>query len=142
MTNVGLTREFWRLWNEEHLGELISRYDEFFTEDLEWHSPITEVTGARVIGREQFERHVADLLQAFDEIRADLQEVAEVAPDVVRSTVWIHGKGTHSGAAIDAPLIAVSRLRNGRVAWAWGSFDTDTARRVANAVAKGEKVAI
>jgi ketosteroid isomerase-like protein len=142
MTHETLTREFWRLWNDQGLGELITRYDEFFTEDLEWHSPITAVAGAHVIGREHFERHVADLLEAFDEIRADLQEVVEVAPDVVRSAVRIHGRGAHSGATIDAPLIAVARLRDGRVAWAWGSFDTDTAERVANALAKGDEVAI
>ena len=120
MTHETLTREFWRLWNDQGLGELITRYDEFFTEDLEWHSPITAVAGAHVIGREHFERHVADLLEAFDEIRADLQEVVEVAPDVFRSAVRIHGRG----------------------AWAWGSFDTDTAERVANALAKGDEVAI
>jgi ketosteroid isomerase-like protein len=142
MTNVELTREFWRLWNDRDLGELVSRYDEFFTEDLEWHSPIAEVTGARLIGREQFEQHIADLLDAFDEIRADLEEVVEIAPDVVRSTVWVHGRGTRSGAAIDAPLIGVARIRGGRIAWAWGSFDIDAAERVANAIAKGEEVTI
>jgi ketosteroid isomerase-like protein len=142
MSNVELTREFWGLWNDRDLAELVSRYDDFFIEDLEWHSPITEVTGGSVIGRQQFAQHITDLLEAFDEIGADLKEAVEIAPDVVRSTVWIHGKGAHSGAAIDAPLIAVSRLRDGRVAWAWGSFDTESAERVANAVASGEEVAI
>ncbi|HEX2359033.1 MAG TPA: nuclear transport factor 2 family protein [Solirubrobacterales bacterium] len=142
MTNVELTREFWRLWNDRDLRELVSRYDDFFTEDLEWHSPVTEVAGGRVIGRRQFEEHVTDLLAAFDEISADLEEAVELAPDVVRSSVWIHGKGANSGAAIDSPLLAISRLRGGRVAWAWGSFDIEAAQRVADAITKGEEVAI
>jgi ketosteroid isomerase-like protein len=142
MTGVELTREFWGLWNDRDLHELSRRYDEFFTEDLEWHSPITEVTGARVVGRDGFEQHLADLLDAFDEIRADAKEIVEIAPGVVRSTVWIHGTGAQSGAAIDAPLIAVARLRAGRIAWAWGSFDIEAGERVADAVARGETVAI
>jgi ketosteroid isomerase-like protein len=141
MTNLELTREFWRLWNDRDLRELVSRYDDFFTEDLEWHSPITEVAGGSVIGREQFEQHVTDLLDAFDVISADLKEAVELAPDVVRSSVWIHGKGVHSGAAIDAPLLAVSHLRGGRVDWAWGSFDIDAAERIANAIEEGKEVA-
>jgi ketosteroid isomerase-like protein len=142
MTKVELTREFWRLWNDRDLGELVSRYDEFFTEDLEWHSPITEFAGVALVGREQFEQHVADLRDAFDEIRADLEEVVELAPDVVRSNVWVHGRGAQSGVVIDARLIGVCRLRGGRIAWAWGSFDIEAAERVADAMAKGEEVAI
>ena len=45
MSNVELARRFWGLWSDEGLPELIERYDEFFTDDLEWRSPIAEVSG-------------------------------------------------------------------------------------------------
>jgi hypothetical protein len=51
VTSIELTKEFWRLWDDRSLGELVSRYDDFFTEDLEWRSPIAEVSGAQYVGR-------------------------------------------------------------------------------------------
>ena len=142
MSNVELARRFWGLWSDEGLPELIERYDEFFTDDLEWRSPIAEVSGARLLGREAFERHVADLIEAFGEIRAEPAEIAELTPDAVRCKVWVHGRGLRSGAVIDSPLISVARMREGRIAWAWGSFDLVEGERMVEAVARGERVAI
>lgn len=142
MSNVGLTREFWRLWNDDGFGELLSRYDDFFTEDLEWHSPITETAGRHHVGREGFELHIAELTESFVGIQADPTEIAEIAPDVVRSDVLIHGEGPTSGAIVDAPLIALARLRDGRLHWTWASFDLDAGERVAGALARGEEVEV
>ena len=47
-----------------------------------------------------------------------------------------------SGAVIDAPLISVARMREGRIAWAWGSFDLDEGERMVQAVARGARVTI
>ena len=142
MSNVEVARRFWGLWSDEGLPQLIERYDEFFTDDLEWRSPITEVSGARLLGREAFERHVADLIEAFGEIRAEPAEIAELTPDAVRCKVWVHGKGLLSGAVIDAPMLSVARMREGRIAWAWGSFDLVEGERMVEAVARGERVTI
>ena len=142
MSNVEVARRFWGLWSDEGLPQLIERYDEFFTDDLEWRSPITEVSGARLLGREAFERHVADLIEAFGELRAEPAEIAELTPDAVRCKVWVHGKGLLSGAVIDAPMLSVARMREGRIAWAWGSFDLVEGERMVEAVARGERVTI
>jgi ketosteroid isomerase-like protein len=142
MNNVELSQEFWRLWNDKSLGELVSRYDDFFTDDLEWRSPVAEMSGAHYVGREAFERHIADRVDTFDEIHAEPREVVEIAPDVVRSRVWMHGRGSRSGVAVDAPLIGIARMRDGRICWAWGSFDAEAADRVAEAIARGEEAPI
>ena len=135
MNNVEKAREFWAMWNCEALQTLLVRYDEFFTEDLEWRSPVAEMEGRSVVGRAEFKAHIANLLETFDEIEAKLLEAEEVAPDVVRCVVQMHGRGSQSGAVTDAPLIALARFRDGRMAWAWGSFVHDEADRMTVRVA-------
>ena len=132
--NVGLVREFWSLWNDDGLTELVRRYDDFFTEDLEWHSPVATMSGREYVGRAGFERHVADLLESFVGIRADPQQIAEIAPGVVRSDVL------SSGATVDSPLVSLARLRDARMHWTWASFDLDAGERLAGALARGERV--
>ena len=68
MSDVELVRGFWSLWNDDGLTELVARYSEFFTEDLQWRSPVTAVSGAWLTGREEF---------------VDLDEGAEMADRVV-----------------------------------------------------------
>jgi SnoaL-like domain len=140
--NIALVWEYWSLWNDDGLTELVARFDEFFTDDLEWHSPIAAMSGRRHVGRAGFERHVADLIEGFVGIRADPQAVAEIATDVVRSDVLIHGEGPSSGVTVDAPLIALARLRDIRVYWAWASFDLEAGERLAAALARGERVEV
>ena len=142
MNNVELARRFWALWRDDGLAELVSRYDEFFTEDLEWRSPVSELAGKRLVGREDFEQHVANLLEAFEEIRAEPDEIAELAPDAIRFRVWIRGRGSRSGVVIEAPLIGVARLKEGRIAWAWSSFDLDEGERMVRAVARETEASI
>ncbi|MEK6251118.1 MAG: nuclear transport factor 2 family protein [Actinomycetota bacterium] len=142
MNNVELTREFWRIWNEEGLSGLRARYDDFFTDDFEWRPPITEVMGARYVGREGFERYIADVEETLSDIHGELEEVTEIAPDVVHSRVRMHGEGTSSGAVIDAPVIGISRFSDGRICWGWGSYDPATAERVAEAIARGEEIEV
>jgi ketosteroid isomerase-like protein len=140
MSNVELIREFWRLWRNDGFDELLARYDDFFTEDLEWHSPVARMTGRSYIGRAGLAGHLADLRESFTDISADPTRIAEIAPDVVRSDVLIHGEGPTSGVTVDAPLIALVSLREGRVCWTWASFDLAAAERMAASVADGEQV--
>jgi hypothetical protein len=81
-------------------------------------------------------------LDTFDEIHAEARDVVEIVPDVVRSRVWIHGKGSRSGVVIDAPMIAIARVRDGRICWAWGSFDVEAGERVTHAMERGEEAPI
>ncbi len=141
VTNVELLREFWDLWCNDGFDELLARYEDFFTDDLEWHSPVAEMAGRRYVGRADFERHIADLRESFTEIKADPTEIAEIAPDVVRSDVLIHGEGPTSGVAVDAPLLALGRLRAGRMCWTWASFDLGEGERMASELAIGKEQA-
>jgi hypothetical protein len=137
---VELVREFWGLWSNEGFDELLARYDEFFTADLEWHSPVAAVAGRHHRGRAGLERHLAELDEGFRGIRADPQAIAEIAPDVVRSDVLIHGEGPSSGLTVDSPLVCFARLRDGRICWNWASFDLAVAERVGDALVLGETV--
>jgi ketosteroid isomerase-like protein len=141
-SNTDLAREFWSLWRHDGLAELLSRYDEFFTEDLVWRSPIAEMRGVTYVGRAGLELHLADLTEAFDEIRATPVEIVEIAPQVVRSRMRILGKGSASGVTVDSPFLGIARLRDARICWAWGSFDVDEGERLAAAIARGEEAEI
>ena len=50
----------------------------------------------------------------------------------------IHGEGPTSGVAVDAPLVALGRLRDGRMCWTWASFDLAEGERMASEVAMGK----
>ena len=113
----------------------------FFTEDLEWHSPVARMTGRSYVGRAGLAAHLADLRESFTDIKADPTKIAEIAPDVVRSDVLIHGEGPTSGVTVDAPLLALGRLRDGRICWVWASFDLAEGERMASEVAVGQEQA-
>lgn len=140
MTNSELTRESWRVMQEEGVTGLRSRYDEFFTDDLEWRPPITEMSGEAYVGRAGYQRYVDDVHEILGEIYGRLEEITEIAPDAVRVRVHVQGRGTRSGASIDAPMIMIARFRDGRMCWGWGSYDLAAAERIAEAIARGEAV--
>jgi ketosteroid isomerase-like protein len=142
MSNLDLTREFWRVWNEEGLSGLVSRYDDLFTDDYEWRPPVSQVTGVCYVGREGFERYVADVEEALRRVRGELEEVVEIAPDAVRSRARMHGEGAGSGVVIDTTVIGIARFRDGRMCWGWGSYDLAAADRLADAIARGEEVSV
>jgi ketosteroid isomerase-like protein len=122
VTNVELVREFWRTY-QSGPEAVLARYDEFFTEDLRWRPPVREMVGPAYRGREGYEHYIRDLASVLEELAAELLEVTEIAPDVVRSTIEVHAHGAISRVRIDAPLYAVCRFRDGRIAIAWSSYD-------------------
>jgi ketosteroid isomerase-like protein len=138
MSNVEIMRRFWEIWRDEGGAGLLDRYDEFFTEDAEWCPPTREMTGMRYVGRHGIEQYVHDVGQVLADLHGELQEVTEIAPDVVRSRVWIRGRAKVSGMALDAPLIGIARLRDGRVELAWASYDPEAARRAETAIVNRE----
>lgn len=117
---------------------LLERYDEFFTEDAEWCPPTREMTGMQYVGRHGIEQYLHDVGQVLADPHGELQEVTEIAPDVVRSRVWIRGHAKVSGMTLDAPLIGIARLRDGRVELAWASYDPEAARRAETAIVNRE----
>jgi hypothetical protein len=139
---VELARRVMEVWNEG-VSEVLARYDEFCTEDYEWNPPVGRLTGGPYIGREGFARYVADVKESLGEVRIKLLgDPEEIAPDLVRMNVKVHGEGPQSGVVVDAPLVALVRFREGLVCWAWGSYDPAEAEKVAGSLARGEEVSI
>jgi ketosteroid isomerase-like protein len=136
--NADVVREFWTLFNDDSFPELLSRYEDFFTEDLEWNSPVSAVAGRQVEGRAGFERHIADVAESFVGVEADPQEIIEIAPGLLRCDVLMRGEGPSSGATVDSPLVAFARLRDARIHWLWASFDLEAAERQAGVLAGDE----
>jgi ketosteroid isomerase-like protein len=142
MSNVELLREFWRVWHEEGGPGLVERYDDFFTEDAEWCPPVREMTSSRYVGRHGLEQYVHDLGQVLTDLHGELEELTEVAPDVVRSRVRVHGHGRVSGVTLDAPMIAIARFEHGRMSTAWASYDPEAARRAETAIVNREPLPV
>jgi ketosteroid isomerase-like protein len=141
VTHVELMQEFWRTWSEEGAEALVARYDEFFTEDAEWSPPVRELTGIRYSGRHGIERYAHDIGQVLGDLHGELEEIVEIAPDVVRARVRMRADGKVSGVELDAPMIAIARFREGRMSLAWASYDPEAAARAQEAIVRGEPVA-
>jgi ketosteroid isomerase-like protein len=139
-TNVELLREFWRTWKVKGGAGLVERYDEFFTENAEWRPPTRELTGARYVGREGLAQYVRDIARVITDLEGELEEITEIAPGVVRSTVQMHAHGKVSGVTIDAPMIGIAKVEDGRISLAWASYDPEAAERAAEAIIHGERV--
>ena len=140
MTDVELLREFWATWEEKGGAGLVERYEDFFTADAEWRPPMRELTGSHYVGREGLAQYVRDINRVLTDLEGELEEIVEVAPGVLRSTVRIHAKAKMSGMEIDAPMIGITRIRDGRVDLAWASYDPEAADRAAAAIVHGEQV--
>ena len=140
MTNVELLREFWQTWEAKGGAGLVERYEEFFTDDAEWRPPMRELTDSRYIGREGLAQYVKDIAQVLSGLEGELEEISEIAPNVVRSMVRIHATAKMSGMTIDAQMIGITRIRDGRVDLAWASYDPDAAQQATDAIVRGEPV--
>jgi ketosteroid isomerase-like protein len=140
VTHVELMREFWRTWSEEGAEALVARYDEFFTEDAEWFPPVRELTGMRYTGRHGIEQYAHDIGQVLGDLHGELEEAAEVTPEVVRARVRMRADGKVSGVELDAPMIAIARFREGRMSLAWASYDAEAAAKAEAAIVRGEPV--
>jgi len=135
-----LLRRFWQAWEDREGQALVERFDEFFTEDVEWRPPMRELTDPLYSGREGIEQYVSDVSHVISDLRTELEAIEEIAPDVYRATVHMQGEGKVSGVTLDAQMIAIARLRNGKIAQAWASYDPEAAERAAWAIVHGEKV--
>jgi ketosteroid isomerase-like protein len=80
------------------------RFDPRWTApDVEIHSATGDFTGTIYRGQEGVERWVADMQEAFDEWRLELDELEEFAPGRVLGVGTVHLRGRGSGATVDQP---------------------------------------
>ena len=140
MTAPEMLLEFWRTWEAKGGGALVDRYDDFFTEDAEWRPPMRELTLPRYVGREGIAQYVRDVSTVLKDLKSKVEEIEEIAPDVYRVRVHMVGHGRVSGVDLDAEMIAIARMRDGRIALAWASYDPDAAAKAEHAIVHGERV--
>jgi ketosteroid isomerase-like protein len=92
-------RDAFARWNE---GERV--FDPRWTHpDVEIHSAIGDFTGATYRGQEGVAQWVADMAEAFDEWRLELDELDEFAPGRVLGVGTAHLRGRGSGVSVDQP---------------------------------------
>jgi ketosteroid isomerase-like protein len=142
MTHVELMAEFWRTWTEGGAASLLAHYEEFFTEDAEWWPPSRELTGTQYVGKPGFEQYSYDVNQVLGDLRGEVEELAEVSPDVVRVRARMQAAGKVSGVTLDATLTMIARFREGRLSLAWATYDPDAAERAERAIVDGRPVVV
>ncbi len=125
-----LVREFWLVWGEEGVETLLARHEDFFVEDAVWSPPVAQLAGRDYVGRAGFSDYVNDFNDTFNafggELRAGAEE--EVAADLWRFEVRVSAE-LRDGGRLDANLIALVRMRDGRMSYGWGSYDPAAAER-------------
>ena len=123
-------REFWRVWGEEGVEALLVRYEDFFAEDAVWSPPVAQIAGDDYVGRAGFAEYVNDFHDTFKsfggEVGGGTDEV--VSTDLWRLEVRVSAE-LRDGGRLDANLIAIVRMRDGRMVYGWGSYDPAAAER-------------
>lgn len=129
--NVGRNKERVREFFEaieDHEDGRIEDLDEFVSEDVVNHNPVTseDVEIERVEGRAEFEAHLEALTAAFPDLRIDVEDmIAEDDRVAVRSVL----RGTHEGKLmgieptnreITLSVITIYRFEDGKIAERWG----------------------
>lgn len=129
-----LTVEFWRVWEDDDVEGLLTRYEDVFTDDAVWSPPIAQVAGHDYVGRAGFAQYVGDFRQAFNSFEPNVESVEAIAGadgaegELARATVRL-GAELANGGRIDAKLLTVVRVRGGRIDYAWGGYDPEAAER-------------
>ncbi len=129
-----LTAEFWRVWEVDDVEGLLARYEDFFVDDAVWSPPIAQVAGHDYVGRAGFAEYVGDFRQAFNTFEASVESVEAAGSadgaggELARATVRLRAE-LANGGRIDAKLLTVVRVRDGRIDYAWGGYDPEAAER-------------
>jgi len=89
-------------------------FAEFATADFEWWGFAASYEGGSYRGREGVERAVAETRTTWEEIRALPEEFRDLG-DRVLVLGRVQGRGTNSGAQVDAPLVSVLDFRGDRI---------------------------
>ncbi len=115
---------FEEVWNKARPEAI----DELSTPDVVAHG-LTDSQGRQVAGREPFKQFWRDFHSAFPDIRIEVEDSLAVGDKVmVRCTV----RATHSGDGLGFPPsgkpitftgMCMARVKDGRIAEAWNSFD-------------------
>jgi len=123
-----LGREFWRVWSEEGVEQVLAQYETFFTEDAVW-SPVTaQVAGHDYSGRDGFAEYVGDFHDTFRSFGGELLSIEELSDGIARSEVRVSAEMLNGGV-LEANLFTLTRFRGGRVEYGWGTYDPKAAEQ-------------
>lgn len=139
MSAVELVRGAWEVLAAEGLTGVVDRYDEFFSEDLRWHPPASDIVG-EFIGRDAYSGWAAGTRDTWDVLELSEPEFRELADSHVLVSTRMRARGAGSGVDLDQPLFIVYRVRNGRISWGRGWFDRGAAEAAVVALERGEEV--
>jgi ketosteroid isomerase-like protein len=101
------------------------------TEDVEVRSLRAMVEDTVYRGRTGLEQWMQDLDETWLELRIEVEEIREAAPDVVVALATIHGRGHGSDVPTQMPVALTAQLRDGLVTRAGTYADRDAALREA-----------
>ena len=102
------------------LEELFNRRDfdaylELLDPDIEWHVAREDPDATVHRGREQVRAYLEDWIDAFADLRIDMEETSE-ADDRILAVIRFTGHGSGSGMPLDDRVSFVFSLRDRRVA--------------------------
>jgi ketosteroid isomerase-like protein len=107
--NVDVVRRSWTAFNAGDLDGFFQHFDP----EIEWHDiPNYPGVGAHW-GRKAFRRHVEAFVDAWGDVRVEIEEIAATGDRVVARIRYV-GTGRESGAPVENPASgAVYEFRNG-----------------------------
>ena len=95
----------------------LDRLLELTDPEVEWHSVFAELGEAGTYrGHDGIRRYVSDLSDAWEIMRADVDDGLSVGP-VVLMVGQLHYRGRGSGVETRSPLGFVARFREGRIVY-------------------------
>ncbi|HEX2128445.1 MAG TPA: nuclear transport factor 2 family protein [Solirubrobacterales bacterium] len=105
-----------RLMAESGHEGLLTRFDDIFDEEFEWHPAlIGGLDGRTYRGRTEFEQYWRDFTSAFEEIDFGEPRAEPLGPDRVLAWGRLHVRGAGGGVPIDQEAAYVVDLRDGKL---------------------------
>jgi ketosteroid isomerase-like protein len=131
--NIKRVVEATEVFNSEGGGALMTRYDEFFTEDFRWVSGLVGmVEGGEYRGREGFAAYWSDFQASFDSMEFQEPSFEAVGEDTVLVLGRIRLRGHESGVPLEQDIGWVFHLDDdGKVVAGETHLTQDAARAAA-----------
>lgn len=133
-TNRDLVLAAWSCWGEGGSDALLARYDQFFSEDFEWHpAMIAAIEGERTyVGREAFAEYWREFTSVFGGVTLGRADVDDISARRVLITAPIEVEGAASGLEIGAEIAYVFDFDDGRITRGWSFMSPAEARKFAS----------
>jgi ketosteroid isomerase-like protein len=123
--NIELTRRILDVWSSRDIDALIACCDP----GIEWNSTFAAVGGAVYHGHDGLRSYQRDMEDAWgDDIRLEPELYFDLGEQTLSYHV-VHGRGKHSRAVVEMPMVAVFGWRDGLLVYFKGYTDREGALR-------------